>query len=1086
MSKMKQDIMRKHFPKYDFEFTNDERPHKHLMLAFERRTVGLELVRRANNMCEGLQHVLIVGTSLRPAFYPKAWKLHGCDNGDTAAIRHKFACWEQDKSEFVTILKEGEKPGPFEQKYCVCKHGAQDCDCRVFGVAVSVHSLYDCDAETVARICLNTTKRTLFSIGHDFLDFCGTFAGDEASYYIRKDGKCVMQVVGNNEPYVTGTSRWMIGRRSLIVAVGGRKYELAWSRVGEHPFSTVRRFTVVEVGADAPVTDYCPDAIETPTSRHITATLGATVDYGFDAAFSGAVVNAGPKWLSVRVGGRWKHVNRAVLYRAQQYFQGRPITADAINNCRKTTASRVASLATEDPSLKNMPTAVVVDDMQSIDVTVGLALQAVLDSQADKVELFHPRMEAAVRRHNWLLENPFKRWSNAYLRLAVSVAISIVVATLFQLLPVRVVADAAMEVVRVVGVVLLTSHLAPIIGTLLTGVISWLVLAKYAAAEPLFAEPEMTPTDAWITELLAIMITVTLAWFIRRWTRTNPLVRARKRVRRWFNDCNTLLEAGVAEGPIDEGLSIYTYTSRVDVKKFPPREGAKFFDHKMKCKLPNECKPGAVPVAICFDCAAPLVADVNTANAVCAVKTRAILDSPDPELGFWESIYELMEGELPLEGDADGVNVIGRDRPKLLDLEEWMKTRYKTENRKELRRIQDALLKGEPFLAHYSAFLKREKVMKLNREKFVHFRIRLIQALNKMAKVAHFSWWCSYTTAMEQAWHKRHHIFYTCGATCDDINEWVEYWLSNYSRAIFISCDFGKYDTTQGVRCIELEHDHYRQLGFGKRKYGEKTLRAMMRATCFIDGICYSVSGTRKSGDMNTSSGNTRNGVYVIYSFFKHNFPAPCPAAMMSLGDDNLIFVNADVVSSHWGIDGNTLRRRLHDELLAWVTRAGFTLKVSVSWNLANAEYLSCRFYPTDDGYKIGKKPGRVLTKLGWMLARSGKYDYDAHMYGTLLSYLPTANHVPFLRVVVNRLLAEFKSEATAPIYDRDGYFRMKGQVWKADEFTWAAFFDTYGLTEGDEREFARHVDDCISKYGRRVLISSDAVDAMYRVDYGV
>jgi hypothetical protein len=253
----------------------------------------------------------------------------------------------------------------------------------------------------------------------------------------------------------------------------------------------------------------------------------------------------------------------------------------------------------------------------------------------------------------------------------------------------------------------------------------------------------------------------------------------------------------------------------------------------------------------------------------------------------------------------------------------------------------------------------------------------------------------------------------------------------------------------------------------------------MHTSVVYARGCRYSVPGTRKSGDSNTSSGNTKNTGEAIGSFFKYH-GLKSNVRMAVLGDDNFAVISRVAWLQVFG----TMARGV-SELKKWVAALGYVLKVAVTSDILKAEFLSSRFYPVAGGHRIGKKPGRILSKIGFQLVAQGRIsqEYAKLFHGTLRSYLPTANHVPFLRRYIWRLLKSFKKYS--PSYSPEAKFRMKGLVAQADESTWAAFEAAYGLTEADEARFDRALSAHIREYGPTSVMPSDLVDRLFAVDFG-
>jgi hypothetical protein len=109
-------------------------------------------------------------------------------------------------------------------------------------------------------------------------------------------------------------------------------------------------------------------------------------------------------------------------------------------------------------------------------------------------------------------------------------------------------------------------------------------------------------------------------------------------------------------------------------------------------------------------------------------------------------------------------------------------------------------------------------------------------------------------------------------------------------------------------------------------------------------------------------------------------------------------------------------------------------------------------------------------------------------LYGTMVSYLPTANHVPFLRVYIWTLIEYLKPRCKQGRFYHMGltggsYSKMSGDVVEADDETWNAFTDFYGLDEVDESYFAGLISKTLIKYGLPCVIDSDYVYQLFKKD---
>lgn len=307
-------------------------------------------------------------------------------------------------------------------------------------------------------------------------------------------------------------------------------------------------------------------------------------------------------------------------------------------------------------------------------------------------------------------------------------------------------------------------------------------------------------------------------------------------------------------------------------------------------------------------------------------------------------------------------------------------------------------------------------------------------------------------------------------------------------------------------------------------QHGEAILRAALHTVGYARGIKYMVEGTRKSGDLDTSSGNSRMTGDVIGSFLldhikkvrstisvEHPFlassikwePEICALEnfrMVVLGDDNLMIFRRGFFNKWFGtgLTGPAAEaaniENFKTALKAWCSNLGFTVKVGCTTNCTEAEFVSSRWYPSSVGYAIGKKPGRTLTKIGYHLAKQGRKPaaYAGYLKGTLLSYLNTANHVPFLRIYVWALL-DYLSDVT-PRYDPQALWRnggvepedqARGHIEATDD-TWAAFYQLYGYTEDDERVWGEALIRKLYRYGLPCIVSSVEVKHMFEVDFAL
>jgi hypothetical protein len=260
-------------------------------------------------------------------------------------------------------------------------------------------------------------------------------------------------------------------------------------------------------------------------------------------------------------------------------------------------------------------------------------------------------------------------------------------------------------------------------------------------------------------------------------------------------------------------------------------------------------------------------------------------------------------------------------------------------------------------------------------------------------------------------------------------------------------------------------------------------LQSKIASTVYGTWHRYKVRGRRKSGDNDTTLGNTRINIIAHWSFFKkHGFRKFKDIFMMITGDDSYLIVCKNKVMKVFGSIAKMKR-----DLVAHMKGNGLVYKVDTANDPTDAEFCSSKMYPIGMlDYAIGKKPGRCLCKLGTYLSHQRTMNRSPEEWrqiikGTLLSYLPTANHVPFLRVYVRALLEELKHYEA--LYDEDTFYRLKGDIVEATDYTWAHFFVVYGLTTVEEDIFEKNLRSNIKKYGLSFVCTDPYVRIMKDVE---
>ena len=296
------------------------------------------------------------------------------------------------------------------------------------------------------------------------------------------------------------------------------------------------------------------------------------------------------------------------------------------------------------------------------------------------------------------------------------------------------------------------------------------------------------------------------------------------------------------------------------------------------------------------------------------------------------------------------------------------------------------------FSALRSAFVKLEKKIKtLLDSAGKYLRPRLIQAASPEQNSQIGPWIKAFTDVAKSIMNEDHWIFYTPGSDCTTIGQYVE---DAFTEEI-LEDDFSAYDLLHPY-ILKFENYIYEQCGCppDRLKYLKKQLvtRGYTRS-----GIYYACRGNRKSGDPQTSIGNSMDNAMVhAFAIWKTfgvhiwDFGKMCVC-----GDDNLILPRK--TSNRFGQVADVLRQ------------LGFRPKMVVKRDLHKANYCSCTFLP---GILHGERVmvlspcvAKSLLKMGYTYTRINPDKFPVYNYCIARGMLNFVNHVPCLSEAYKSML---------------------------------------------------------------------------------
>lgn len=1015
------------FPEYEFRFEPRRPAHPHPYLALSRTLGGKGLRAEFRRLrASPNQPILDVGLGLRNVGHAN---YHGCE---ASRSPHILAKLRDLMREHQDVTDTGRVRGT--RAYTFCRHRAEQCDCLADTMpcgALFNHSIYYNTPAQVAAILLRTASCRGFAVYHKFLGDRGEFkiADVTEATWERADGVIYMRVRGNNHVYAHPPADWL-ERPFHVVEVAGNDYVLSVKDMPYDSLGVGHRVQLdvfpaeeVELPPEPPApTD--ADEVET-VPDDIASYLPQKYRSGKYVSKSGVtLVTSGDQSFSfpTEMAAKLRRMMFSKPFNSKTWTQ---VLSRASSVANPVLYPKTSQRFSTQQLMDAAPYAVVYALLRKLEDTNVLSLP------------WSPGLVGAWNQHN-------KVMSGVYPYSTLWLALCGLFSTVWSL------------------------FLFMCVGPFRLAL--WLLLL------PMHVRCSNDSHNGIWWSAAAVVFLVVLVFFALSVSDNSDDYSD------WDDWKTTYVEARVSErydGSVRPADPLPTLDTLVNVSEYPLREDARIKQYE---DLGDpEPKPAFLAVGAVFNSAVPIVHPNTQRSYMAACRSRVLFSVPEAEPGPWKLHDNFTEDLLPLvRGETGPVPLCLRDDAdwKAPTYADWF-DRFPKAKQERIKLWDVRYTCGDYDKKHlaYEGFVKREKIVGITSAPFSPLRPRVIQGCSMIEKVATGPWFYQYAKAMKYVWHAKHHIYVSSGATADEMNDWFMYHLDRLGgidNVVFIGTDFSKFDLTQGEQCKTREHQFYRELGFCDQiPDGENILQA--REDIVVYGAASKMEYTfrRQSGTNDTTAGNNRTTGQTMAGSYHALGAKPSEYALATNGDDAFTIMQLQ----RWNRIGE-------EKLVNHVEELGFKLKIQVSEHPTDVEFISCRFYPVKGGYAIGKKPGRVLTKIGWMLYKPNRtaQDWESLLKGSLLSYEATGFHVPFLRKYLEVMDERLKHvEAQVDKDDRSLKYRMKGdKCYIVTDDTWAAFERVYGLTEDDEVRFEQMLKEVKSM---PYMFSSDAVEAMYVVD---
>ena len=1077
MSKEAQSAYSRCFPEAKYFFRNTKNAHPHAFSAQARRLGEKKAMKQLDRHITPQHPLIDVGFGQRLKSGKWASKVHGCENGDDPYTLHKLRLLEF--SDPASRLGDGQKHDAETKRWTYCTCSAKECNHCEPGAALFCHSIYYNTPQDVADILANTRSKFGISIHHLFDEGSGSFYGYDGrfeSVYTNRDGTIKMSVAGNDLVYEHSDSRWLRSPQAFHpVQVNGEPYYLTFSHKNVDNFGDTKICTLALVKAPKKRTKL------TPVKRLVGTVSDEEILTALRVKYKDHRVFQSDKVISLIRGDKEIVIPKKYVSELRKWAAMRPFS-DKTKTGLVAEARRLIK-----PSLY-LPLKVSVDSLTSVmPIIVCTVMQTSIEDMENVTSFFTTKNQKMIELYNKKVK--FEYWiTPGKLPL-----LSIVILMLLMLLLYYDVLGTSTVLVAVATLVLYKS-VPPLVA--LYPFLDRVLGHETVTWRDFYPDDEQaTGYDKWIV-IACLAIVILLAFW-------RALKRTRKKCYDFWDQFKMNVETSrqciSGSGSVREVDAIRSMRSWIDLSNFTFAEDAKL---KILADLSSVDRrgPAVVAVAVCFTSAAPLVHSACQVTLIQAMRCRVLIPLPRVDhdsIHAWNVLDKQMEDEYDLY-DAGGY-VLSRKSPADTVPYDWESylARYPPAKRKVLINYRKKVFNGEITArrATYSCFVKREKIMAITKGNFVPMKPRVIQGGPQKEKVTSGPWILNYSQALKKCLHMKNWIWFCSGARTEDYNSWFEYQtsrLGGVSRCYFSGTDFSTYDVTQGKLAIERECRHLESLGLKKHVIdADELLNGKRQTRVYGNALKAEYTYRRKSGENLTSAGNSKNTADTVASFWKEKASAVrCTTtksvpdvrdhvAIAVIGDDNFTIFTCFILVLLFGtIDVFVRELTLHAEAL------GFKLKIQVNDNPVSVEFISCRFYRVGHSFCIGKKPGRTLVKLGYMMwhPHMKQKHYLPLLYGTVISYLPTGLHVPFLRVYLRAILKYLKALGIRPKFDKKVQFRLSGD--KVDgEVDFSLFENTYGLGKTSEAEFSCLLEKAICKYGLPCIVDSPHVDRLLAVD---
>jgi hypothetical protein len=336
---------------------------------------------------------------------------------------------------------------------------------------------------------------------------------------------------------------------------------------------------------------------------------------------------------------------------------------------------------------------------------------------------------------------------------------------------------------------------------------------------------------------------------------------------------------------------------------------------------------------------------------------------------------------------------------------------------------------------------------------------RLIQGASPEFIVLVGPWVMAWQSYIKKKWGINNFATFTSGMSALQVAQKM-----NVSGAEYLEDDVSVWDASFGVEScadeVQLMSVHGTPQATRQLMHGNVNTRGLSSK-----GIKYSRPGGRKSGDPYTSVGNSiYNGLYHAFIYQDERkvtfFEMTQQLKMVVQGDDNLLCYPP----------GAPIKWK------SCMLKLGYKADAIPRASLEDCEFCSSRVYETEAGLTFGPKPGRVLSKIGYIIKPPNVHPMSV-LRGVALGLLAIAAFVPPVASYANRCVRI--TEGYEAWFTRDEEWRMKGTRSNLTDVGLAKFCLRHEWTD----EMQARLDDSLERWSPGEILDSPEMDWLCDLD---